>query len=128
MNRIVAFGLIGPVTIALLGTFVYLPGVIYLSGQTSVGADTYEVAFVLFLIMGLVPQWLNLVVVAGGGTRLRGAAIAAGIGGAAMAYLPNLLGLPHENLAICAILALLASSACWWMSVRVPSRGLSQQI
>ena len=67
MNRIVAFGLIGPVTIALLGTFVYLPGVIYLSGQTSVGADTYEVAFVLFLIMGLVPQWLNLVVVAGGG-------------------------------------------------------------
>jgi len=59
MNRTVAFGLVGPVIVALLGAFVYVPVVIYLNGQSGVGADTYEVAFVLFLIMGLVPEWLG---------------------------------------------------------------------
>jgi hypothetical protein len=74
MNRIVAFGLLGPVIVALLGAFIYVPGVSYLSGQTTVGADTYEVAFVLFLIMGLLPEWLNFVVVALGRTKLRSSA------------------------------------------------------
>jgi hypothetical protein len=128
MNRIVAFGLCGPMIIALLGTFIYLPSVIYLSGQAGVGTDTYQVAFVLFLIMGLVPEWLNLVVVTAGGTRLRSSAAAGMLGGAVMAYLPRSLGLPHENLAVCALMALLASSACWWLSVRIPAKGLREQI
>jgi hypothetical protein len=69
MSRVVAFGLAGPVIVALLGAFVYLPAVIYLSGQYS--ADTYEVAFVLFLVMGLGPEWLNFIVVSLGQTQLR---------------------------------------------------------
>jgi hypothetical protein len=128
MNRIVAFGLCGPVIIALLGTSIYLPSVIYLGGQTGVGVDTYEVGFVLFLIMGLVPEWLNLVVVAAGRTRLRWSAAAGVLGGAAMAYLPSSLGLPHENLAVCALMASIASSACWWLSVRSGAKGLSEQV
>jgi hypothetical protein len=128
MNRIVAFGLCGPIIIALLGTSIYLPSVIYLSGQTGVGVDTYQVAFVLFLIMGLLPEWLNLVVVAAGATRLRWSAAAGVLGGAAMAYLPRSLGLPHENLAVCAVMALVASSACWWLSVRNSAKGLHEQV
>ena len=74
MNRVIAFGLVGPVIIALLGAFIYVPGVAYLNGQTSPGADTYQVAFVLFLVMGLVPEWLNLIIVALGRTTLRSSA------------------------------------------------------
>ncbi len=128
MNRIVAFGLCGPIIIALLGTFIYLPIGIYLSGQTGVGAATYQVAFVLFLIMGLLPEWLNLVAVAAGLTRLRWSAAVGLLGGASMAYLPSSLGLPHENLAVCALMALVASSACWWLSVRIAAKGLSEQV
>ena len=127
MNRVVAFGLVGPVIVALLGSFIYVPGVIYLSGQTSISTDTYEVAFVLFLIMGLVPEWLNLIVVALGRTRLR-LSIGTGLfGGAAMAYLPKLVGLPHENPIICALMGIGASSACWWLSTRNPAKGLAEQ-
>ena len=104
MNRIVAFGLLGPVIVALLGAFVYVPGVVYLSSQTIGGADTYEVAFVLFLIMGLVPEWLNFLVVAVGRTDLRSSAGAGVFGGSAMAYLPKLIDLPHENLMVCAVM------------------------
>jgi hypothetical protein len=121
MSRIVAFGLIGPVIIASLGAFIYVPGVVYLSGQTAVGADTYEVAFVLFLVMGLAPAWLNFFLVATGRTALRSSAGAGLFGGAAMAYLPRLVDLPRENLAVCAVMGLIASSACWWLSVRNPA-------
>ena len=127
MNRIVAFGLVGPVMVALLGAFVYVPGVIYLSGQTSVSADTYEVAFVLFLIMGLVPEWLNFIVVALGWTQLRSSIGAGLFGGAAMAYLPKLVGLPHENPTVCALMGIVASSACWWFSIRNPAKSLAEQ-
>ena len=128
MNRIVAFGLLGPVIVALLGAFIYVPGVVYLSGQTIGSADTYEVAFVLFLIMGLVPEWLNFIVVAVGRTELRSSAGAGIFGGVAMAYLPRLQGLPHENVVICAVMGLFASSACWWVSVRNPAKGLIAQM
>jgi hypothetical protein len=107
MNRVVAFGLAGPVIIALLGAFVYVPGASYLNGQTSVSADTCQVAFVLFLVMGLAPEWLNLIVVALGRTTLRSSAGAGMFGGAAMAYLPKLVGLPHENPVVCALMGLL---------------------
>jgi hypothetical protein len=128
MSRIVAFGPIGPMIIASLGAFIYVPGVASLSGQTAVGADTYEVAFVLFLVMGLVPEWLNFIVVAAGRTELRSSVGAGLFGGAAMAYLPKLVDLPHENLAVCAVMGLIASSACWWLSVRNPAKGLIGQI
>jgi hypothetical protein len=127
MNRIVAFGLVGPVIVALLGAFIYVPGVIYLSGQTSVSADTYEVAFVLFLIMGLVPEWLNFTVVALGRTQLRSSIGTGLFGGAAMAYLPKLVGLPHENPIVCALMGIVASSACWWFSTRNPAKSLAEQ-
>jgi hypothetical protein len=97
MNRIVTFGLIGPLIVALLGAFVYVPAVIYLNGQSGVSADTYEVAFVLFLIMGLAPEWLNFIVVALGYTQLRWSIGAGLFGGAAMAFMPKLVSLPHEN-------------------------------
>jgi hypothetical protein len=103
MNRTVAFGLVGPVIVALLGAFVYVPAVIYLNGQSGVGADTYEVAFVLFLIMGLVPEWLNFIVVALGRTQLRSSIGAGLFCGAAMAFMPKLVGLPHENPIVCAL-------------------------
>ncbi len=127
MNRVVAFGLVGPVIVALLGAFIYLPGIAYLSGRTSVSTDTYEIAFVLFLIMGLVPEWLNFVVVALGRTELR-SSIGAGLsGGAAMAYLPKLAGLPHENPIACALMGIIASSACWWVSTRNPAKSVIEQ-
>lgn len=128
MNRIVAFGLLGPVIVALLGTFIYLPGVIYLNGQTIVSSDTYEVGFVLFLIMGLVPEWLNFIVAAMGRRELRSSAGSGLFGGAAMAYLPKLVDLPHENWVVCAVMGAIASSVCWWISVRNPARALSGQI
>lgn len=127
MNRIVAFGVVGPVIVALLGAFIYVPGVIYLSGRTSVSADTYEVAFVLFLIMGLVPEWSNFIVVAWGRTRLRSSIGTGLFGGAAMAYLPKLVGLPHENPIVCALMGIVASSACWWLSTRNRAKGLAEQ-
>jgi hypothetical protein len=127
MNRVFAFGLLGPVIVALLGAFIYVPSVIYLNGQTLVGADTYEVAFVLFLIMGLVPEWLNLIIVSFGVTQLR-ASLGAGLfGGIAMAYLPTLVSLPHENAIICALMGIVASLVCWWLSIRDPARGLVEQ-
>lgn len=126
MNRVVAFGLVGPVIVALLGAFIYVPGIVYLSGQTSVSTDTYEVAFVLFLIMGLVPEWLNFVVVALGRTQLRSSIGAGLFGGAAMAYLPKLAGLPHENPVACAVMGIVASSACWWFSKRNPTKSLTE--
>jgi len=118
MNRIVAFGLLGPVIVAVLGAFIYVPGVIFLSGQTSVGADTYEVAFVLFLVMGLVPEWLNFIIVVLGRTELKWSLGAGLLGGAAMAYLPELVGLPHENVLVCAAMSAIASILCWVTSVR----------
>ena len=127
MNRIVAFGLVGPLIVALLGAFLYVPALVYLNGQVSVGADTYEVAFVLFLILGLVPEWLNLVVVALGWTQFRSSIGTGLLGGAAMAYLPQLGGLPHENPIVCALMGIVASSACWWFSTRNPAKSLAEQ-
>jgi|ERR1700742_3560715 hypothetical protein len=127
MNRVFAFGLLGPVVVALLGAFIYVPAVIYLSGQTSIGADTYEVAFVLFLVMGLVPEWSNLIIVSFGITQLR-ASLGAGLfGGIAMAYMPSLASLPHENVIICALMGIVASLVCWWLSIRDPARTLVEQ-
>lgn len=128
MNRVLAFGLVGPVIVALLGAFVYLPGLIYLNEQTPAGADTYEVAFVLFLVMGLVPEWLNLIVVALGRTSLRSSIGAGLFGGAAMAFLPELAGLPHENPIVCALMAVVASAACWWLSTRDSANDLLGQV
>jgi hypothetical protein len=128
MNRVIAFGLVGPLIVALLGALVYVPGVAYLDGQTSLGADTYEIAFVLFLIMGLVPEWLNLIMVALGRIRLRSSIGAGLFGGAAMAYLPKLIGLPHENPIVCALMGIVASSACWWMSMRNAAKEFASQI
>jgi hypothetical protein len=54
------------------------------SGQTSADADTYIGTFVVFLMMGLVPEWLNLIVVALGRTQLRSFIGAGLFGGAAM--------------------------------------------
>jgi hypothetical protein len=34
------------------------------SGQTSADADTYIGTFVVFPVMGMVPEWLNLIMVA----------------------------------------------------------------
>jgi hypothetical protein len=127
MNRTVAFGLVGPVIIALLGAFVYVPIVIYLNGQSGVSADTYEVAFVLFLIMGLVPEWLNFIVIALGRTQLRSSIGAGLFGGAAMAFMPKLVGLPHENPIVCALMGMIASSICWWVAIRNPAKGLMEQ-
>jgi hypothetical protein len=127
MNRTIAFGLVGPVIVALLGAFIYVPAVVYLNGQVSISADTYEVAFVLFLIMGLVPEWLNFVVVALGGTQLRWSISAGLFGGAAMAYLPKLAGLPHENPIVCALMGIFASSVSWWLSTRNPAKSLTEQ-
>ena len=127
MSRVVAFGLAGPVIVALLGAFVYLPAVIYLSGQHSIGADTYEVAFVLFLVMGLGPEWLNFILVSLGQTRLRWSIGAGLFGGAAMAFMPKLLGLPYENPIVCALMGVVASSACWAVSVRDGAKGLAEQ-
>jgi hypothetical protein len=127
MNRIVAFGLFGPVIVALLGAFIYVPGVVYLSGRTSISADTYEVAFVLFLIMGLVPEWSNFIVVALGRTQLRSSIGTGLFGGAAMAYLPKLASLPHENPIVCALMGIVASVACWWFSTRNPAKRLTEQ-
>jgi hypothetical protein len=64
MKRFFAFGLLGPVMIAVLGALVYVPRAIFLSGQTSAGVDGYVGAFVVFLMMGMVPEWLNLIMVA----------------------------------------------------------------
>jgi hypothetical protein len=128
MNRVIAFGLVGPMIVALLGAFVYVPGVAYLEGQTSLGADTYQVAFVLFLVMGLVPEWLNLIIVALGRTELRSSIGAGLFGGAGMAYLPQLVALPHENPIVCALMGIVASSACWWMSMRNPAKNVADQI
>jgi hypothetical protein len=128
MSRVVAFGLVGPVIVALLGAFLYVPGVAYLSGQTVVGADTYEVAFVLFLVMGLVPEWLNFVLVCLGWTQLRSSIGAGLFGGAAMALMPKLLGLPHENPIVCGLMGMVASSLCWVLSVRDSAKRLSEQI
>jgi hypothetical protein len=127
MNRIVAFGLLGPVIVALLGAFLYVPAIVYLNGQVSAGADTYEVAFVLFLIMGLVPEWLNLIVVAVGWTQFRSSIGTGLFGGAAMAYLPQLVGLPHENPIVCALMGIVASSVCWWLSTRNRTKDLIEQ-
>ena len=127
MNRVVAFGLVGPVIVALLGALIYVPGIVYLSGRTSVSADTYEVAFVLFLIMGLVPEWLNFVVVALGRTQLRSSIGAGLFGGAAMAYLPKLVGLPHENPIACALMGSVARSVCWWFSTRNSTKSLTER-
>jgi hypothetical protein len=127
MNRTLAFGLVGPVIVALLGAFVYVPAVIYLNGQSGVGADTYEVAFVLFLVMGLVPEWLNLIVVALGRTQLRSSIGAGLFGGAAMAFVPKLASLPHENPIVCALMGMIASSVCWWVSIRNSAKGLMEQ-
>jgi hypothetical protein len=127
MNRTVAFGLVGPVIVALLGAFVYVPAVIYLNGQSGVSADTCEVAFVLFLIMGLVPEWLNFIVVALGRTQLRSSIGAGLFGGGAMAFMPKLVGLPHENPIVCALMGIIASSACWWLSIRTSAKGLMEQ-
>ena len=128
VNRTVAFGLVGPAIVALLGAFAYVPAVVYLSGQSGVSADTYEVAFVLFLIMGLVPEWLNLIVVALGRTRFRSSIGAGLFGGAAMAFMPELLSLPHENPIVCALMGMIASSVCWWLSIRNSAKGLMEQI
>jgi hypothetical protein len=49
-------------------------------------------------------------------------------GGAAMAYLPKLAGLPHENPIVCALMGTVASSACWWLSARNPSKNFADQI
>ncbi len=127
MNRVVAFGLLGPVIVGLLGAFVYVPGVAYLNGQTSIGADTYEVAFVLFLVMGLVPEWLNFIIVALGRTQLRSSVGAGLFGGAAMAYLPKLVSLPHENAIVCALMGMIASSVCWAASIRNSQKRLVEQ-
>lgn len=127
MNCVVSFGLIGPLIVALLGAFVYVPAVIYLNGQSGVSADTYEVAFVLFLIMGLVPEWLNFVVVALGYTQLRWSIAAGLFGGAAMALMPKLVSLPHENPIVCALMGMIASSVCWWMSIRNSAKGPIEQ-
>lgn len=127
MNRIVAFGLVGPIIVALLGAFVYVPAVIYLGGQSGVRADTYEVAFVLFLIMGLVPEWLNFMVIALGWTQFRSSIGAGLFGGAAMAFLPKLLSLPHENPIVCALMGMIASSVCWWASIRDSAKRPTQQ-
>jgi hypothetical protein len=127
MNRTVAFGLVGPVIVALLGAFVYVPIMIYLNGQSGVSADTYEVAFVLFLIMGLVPEWLNFIVIALGRTQLRSSIGAGLFGGAAMTFMPKLVGLPHENPIVCALMGMIASSVCWWVSIRNPAKGLMEQ-
>lgn len=128
MSRVVAFGLAGPVIIALLGAFVYVPAIAHLSGQGPVSADTYEVAFVLFLVMGLVPGWLNFILVSLGWTRLRWSIVAGLVGGAAMAMMPKLLDLPHENPIVCALMGAIASSACWALSTRDPAKRLSEQI
>ena len=128
MSRVVAFGLLGPVMVALLGAFVYVPAIAHLSGQGPVGADTYEIAFVLFLVMGLVPEWLNFVLVCLGRTRLRWSVGAGLSGGAAMALMPTLLGLPHENPIVCALMGVVASSLCWALSIRVSAKGLGEQV
>jgi hypothetical protein len=128
MSRVVAFGLAGPVIIALLGAFVYVPTIAHVSGQGAVGADTYEVAFVLFLVMGLVPEWLNFILVSVGRTRLRWSIATGLLGGAAMAMMPKLLGLPHENPIVCALMGVLASSACWALSIRDTAKRLSEQV
>jgi hypothetical protein len=127
MNRIVSFGLLGPVIVALLGAFLYVPAIVYLNGEVSAGADTYQVAFVLFLIMGLVPEWLNFIVVALGWTQFRWSIGTGLIGGAAMAYLPQLGGLPHENPIVCALMGIVASSVCWWLSMRNRAKSLVER-
>jgi hypothetical protein len=127
MNRTVTFGLLGPLIVGLLGAFVYVPAVVYASGQTSVGADTYEVGFVLFLIMGLVPEWLNLILVAVGRTKLRSSVGAGLFGGVAMAYMPRLLDLPHENFIACALMGMFASLICWWVSIRNSAKAFVEQ-
>jgi hypothetical protein len=94
-------------------------GVIYLNGQHSAGADTYQVAFVLFLVMGRVPEWLNLIVVALGWTLFRSSAGARLFGGAAMAYLPKPSAFRTRTRSLRAD-GMAASSACWWLSVWNP--------
>ncbi len=128
MSRVVAFGLVGPIIVALLGAFAYVPGVAYLSGQSPLGADTYEVAFVLFLVLGLVPGWLNFVLVCFGLTQLRWSVGAGLVGGASMALMPMLLGLPHENPIVCALMGMIASSLCWALSIRDSAKRLGEQI
>ena len=128
MNRTVAFGLVGPAIVALLGAFAYVPAVVYLSGQSGVSADTYEVAFVLFLIVGLLPEWLNLIVAALGRTQFRSSIGADLFGGTAMAFMPKLASLPHENPVICALMGMIASSIGWWISIRNSAKGRMEQV
>jgi hypothetical protein len=128
VNRTVPFGLVSPVIVALLGAFAYVPAAVYLNGQSGVSADTYEVAFVLFLIMGLVPEWLNLIVVALGRTQFRSSIGAGLFGGAAMAFMPTLASLPHENPVICALMGMIASSIGWWISIRNSAKGRMEQV
>jgi hypothetical protein len=127
MKKIAAFGVLGPVIIGLLGALVYEPAVMYLSGQTSVSAGACQIAFVVFLVMGLVPEWLNLVLVALGRTQLRSSVGAGLFGGAGMAYLPRLLDLPPENSIACALMGIIASLACWWLSIRDPAKPFVEQ-
>ena len=97
------------------------------SGQTSAGVDGYVGAFVVFLMMGLVPEWLNLIMVALDRTQLRSSIGAGLFGGAAMAYMPRLLDLPHENVIACSVLGIVASLACWWLSIRDSAKPLVEQ-
>ncbi|MEO6841682.1 MAG: hypothetical protein ABI192_13040 [Bradyrhizobium sp.] len=128
VHRTVAFSLVGPVIVALLGAFAYVSAVVYLNGQSGVSADTYEVAFVLFLVMGPVPEWLNLIVVALGRTQFRSSIGAGLFGGAAMAFLPTLASLPHENPVMGALMGMIASSIGWWVSISNSAKGLMEQV
>jgi hypothetical protein len=97
------------------------------SGQTSAGVDGYVGAFVVFLMMGLVPEWLNLIMVALDRTQLRSSIGAGLFGGAAMAYMPRLLDLPYENVIACSVLGTVASLTCWWLSIRDSAKELVEQ-
>jgi hypothetical protein len=48
-------------------------------------------------------------------------------GGAAMAYVPRLLDLPHDNVIACSVLGIVASLACWWLSIRDSAKPLVEQ-
>jgi hypothetical protein len=42
--------------------------------------------------------------------------------------MPTLLGLPHENPIVCALMGVIASSLCWALSIRVSAKGLREQV
>jgi hypothetical protein len=48
-------------------------------------------------------------------------------GGAAMVYVPRLLDLPHGNVITCSVLGIVASLACWWLSIRDSAKPLVEQ-